>query len=109
MKLIDRLDRAVGVGVERAICTHHARRLRRIGWQRALDPPPDGVWAAGDPPPREGCAVDVLIDGEKALPRIAQAVRGARESVLVPGWHASPDFAIERGGEGSQLREMLAE
>ena len=29
------------------------RRLRRIGWQRALDPPAGG-WAAGEPPPRTG-------------------------------------------------------
>src|SRR3954447_40048 len=110
MKLIDRLDRAVGVGVERAICAHHARRLRRIGWERALAPPRDGVWAAGDPPPREGCAVEVLVDGEHALPRIAEALRGARESVLIAGWHATPDFELERGGGArSQLRDLLGE
>src|SRR3954465_1006038 len=107
MTPLDRLDRAVGIGLERAICAHHARRLRGVGWERALDPSGAGVWAGGDPPPREGCAVEVLVDGERALPRIAEALRGARESVLMAGWHVSPDFQLERPGPG--LREMLGD
>src|SRR3954453_3297766 len=105
MKPLDRLDRALGIGVGRAICPHHARRLRRAGWLRALGPPDGGLWAGGDPPPREGCAVDVLVDGENALPRIAEALGGARESVLMAGWPAPPDFELERGRDRAVLRE----
>ena len=43
----------------------HRRRLRRLGWERALEPPDDGLWAAGDPPPREGCSLEVLVDGAR--------------------------------------------
>jgi phosphatidylserine/phosphatidylglycerophosphate/cardiolipin synthase-like enzyme len=109
MTLLDRVDRAVGTRVERGICAHHARRLRRTGWTRALEPPHDGTWAAGDPPPRDGCALDVLVDGEHALPRIAEALRGARESVLLAGWHVSPDFELTRDGDPAVLRELLGE
>ena len=68
-----RADEAIGDNAERLVRAHHRRRLRAIGWERALDPPP-GVWCAGDPPPRPGSAIDVLIDGEEALPRIAEAI-----------------------------------
>src|SRR5437660_450100 len=94
MTLLDRLDRAVGTRVERAICAHHARRLRRTGWLGALDPPHDGPWAAGDPPPREGCSLEVLVDGEHALPPIAAASRLRGPVVADVGdhlrmrWHA---------------------
>jgi phosphatidylserine/phosphatidylglycerophosphate/cardiolipin synthase-like enzyme len=104
---LDRVDRAVGERVEQAICAHHARRLRRVGWMRALDPPEDGLWATGDPPARDGCLLEPLVDGENALPRIAEALRGARESVLMAGWHVSADFRLER--PGPTLRELLAD
>ena len=35
-----RFDARLGDGLERAICTHHRRRLRRVGWDGALDAPP---------------------------------------------------------------------
>jgi phosphatidylserine/phosphatidylglycerophosphate/cardiolipin synthase-like enzyme len=108
--LAERADRLVGRSVERAICAHHARRLRRIDRLGALDPADDGPWAAGEPRPREGCRMDVLVDGEEALPAIAEALRGARREVLMAGWHASPDFALTRGGGGPPpLRALLAE
>jgi phosphatidylserine/phosphatidylglycerophosphate/cardiolipin synthase-like enzyme len=90
------------------ICSHHQRRLRRIGWSRALEPP-DGGWAAGDPPMRSGNAVEVLIDGAQALPAIADELRQARSHVHLTGWHFSPDFALEREGELVILRNLLAE
>ncbi|HEY3186456.1 MAG TPA: phospholipase D family protein [Solirubrobacteraceae bacterium] len=107
--MLARLDRALGLGVERAICAHHARRLRRTGWLRALDPAGEGPWAAGDPPPRAGCRMEVLVDGENALPAIAEALRGARHEVLMAGWHASPDFALTREAGAPSLRALLAE
>ena len=52
--LISRVDAAIGDAIEAAVQTRHRRRLRRLGWERALDPPDDSPWAAGDPPPRDG-------------------------------------------------------
>jgi phosphatidylserine/phosphatidylglycerophosphate/cardiolipin synthase-like enzyme len=94
--------------VTQQICRHHERRLRRIGWSRALDPPAGG-WSAGDPPMRPGNAVDVLIDGAAALPAIAAELRQARSHVHLTGWHFSPDFALERDGQPVILRNLLAE
>jgi phosphatidylserine/phosphatidylglycerophosphate/cardiolipin synthase-like enzyme len=90
------------------ICRHHARRLRRIGWARALGPPAGG-WAAGEPPPRPGNALDILVDGAEALPVIAEELRGARSHVHLTGWHFTPDFALTRDGEPLVLRNLLAE
>jgi phosphatidylserine/phosphatidylglycerophosphate/cardiolipin synthase-like enzyme len=107
--IADRVDRALGRSAERAICAHHARRLRRIGRLGALDPYGDGPWADGDPRPREGCRMEVLIDGEHALPEIAAALRSAQREVLLAGWHASPDFELTRDGSAPPLRDLLAE
>src|SRR6266478_5099634 len=94
--------------ITQQICSHHQRRLRRIGWSRALEPPAGG-WAAGEPPMRPGNAVDVLIDGGQALPAIAAELRQARSHVHLTGWHFSPDFALERDGPPVILRNLLAE
>jgi hypothetical protein len=68
-------DRWAGQGIEATIGAHHRRRLRRLGYLDQLEPPADGsLWAAGASPPREGCALEVLIDGVEALPRIAEAL-----------------------------------
>jgi phosphatidylserine/phosphatidylglycerophosphate/cardiolipin synthase-like enzyme len=98
----------VGEAVSAQICAHHERRLRRLGWSRALDPGA-GVWAEGEPPPRPGNAIEILIDGAEALPSIAEALRGARSHVHVTGWYFSPDFALMRGEEPLVLRHLLAE
>jgi phosphatidylserine/phosphatidylglycerophosphate/cardiolipin synthase-like enzyme len=102
------LDKAIGNGVEWLVRTHHARRLRRIGWARALSPPDSAVWAAGDPPPRSGCSLEVLVDGADALARLAEELEGARSHVHIAGWFVSPDFALTRGAERRNLRELLA-
>jgi phosphatidylserine/phosphatidylglycerophosphate/cardiolipin synthase-like enzyme len=105
---IDRLDDAVGTGLERLVRAHHRRRLRRHGWARAYDPPADGsLWCAGDPPPRAGNAVEPLVDGEVALGRLAADMAGAAESVHLAGWHFDPGFRLVR--DGPPLRELLAE
>ena len=64
------LDDRVGDAIERAIRAHHRRRLRRIGWEHALDAV-GPAWAGGEPAPRTGNAVEVLVDGAEALPRMA--------------------------------------
>ena len=100
------IDRTVGNGAERLVRGHHERRLRSIGWERALHPPDDGLWAAGDPPPREGCALEVLVDGEEALPRIAEELRRAESHVHLAGWFFTPGFRLRHD---VVLRELLAE
>src|SRR5436190_18141022 len=89
---------------------HHRYRLRRLGRLDALQPPGDGwEWCRQAPAPREGCAIDVLIDGEDVLSAIAEAIRGARRSIRMAGWHSAPHFALERSEPPALLREMLAE
>jgi phosphatidylserine/phosphatidylglycerophosphate/cardiolipin synthase-like enzyme len=103
-------DRVLGVGVERLANAHHARRLGKIGRSAQRTPPDDGhLWAAGDPPPREGNAVDVLIDGGAYLPALEQAIRGARRSVLIAGWCITPGFAVLREEPPVLLRDLLGE
>jgi phosphatidylserine/phosphatidylglycerophosphate/cardiolipin synthase-like enzyme len=102
-------DRLVGKGVKQVVRSHHARRLRRIGWGRALDPRGDGLWAGGDPPPRSGCSLEVLIDGAEMLPRLAAELRKARSHVHLAGWYVSPYFGLVREPERELLRTRLAE
>jgi phosphatidylserine/phosphatidylglycerophosphate/cardiolipin synthase-like enzyme len=103
---IDRFDDAIGSGVEHLVVAHHRRRLKRHSWQHAYDPPADGLWCAGEPPPRDGNTLEVLVDGEHALGRLQEDIVGARDSVLLAGWHFEPTFRLTRGGP--TLRELLA-
>jgi phosphatidylserine/phosphatidylglycerophosphate/cardiolipin synthase-like enzyme len=107
---VERLDHAVGDGLEHLARNHHRRRLAGLGWADSLAPADDStLWAEGDPPPRPGNALEVLIDGERALPAIAAALEGARSHVHIAGWHLTPDFALVRGDRESPLRDLLAE
>jgi phosphatidylserine/phosphatidylglycerophosphate/cardiolipin synthase-like enzyme len=110
---VDRIaaaDRRLGTAIERAMAAHHRYRLRRLGRLEALEPPDDGrPWCREAPPPRDGCSIDVLIDGAEVLPAIAEAIRGARRTVRVAGWHVAPHFALERGEPPTVLRELLAQ
>jgi phosphatidylserine/phosphatidylglycerophosphate/cardiolipin synthase-like enzyme len=109
-RLLERLDGAVGEGIELANRRHHRRRLQRSGHIAQLQPPADGsLWAAGEPPPRAGCALEVLIDGEQALPRIAEALAGAHSHVHIAGWHITPDFGLTREQHSIRLRDLLGE
>jgi phosphatidylserine/phosphatidylglycerophosphate/cardiolipin synthase-like enzyme len=108
--LLGRVDGWAGQGVEAAIGGHHRRRLARVGRLDQLHPVDDGsLWAAGDPPPRPGGALDMLIDGGDALPRIAEALATARSHVHIAGWHISPDFGLTRDHRASRLRDLLGE
>jgi phosphatidylserine/phosphatidylglycerophosphate/cardiolipin synthase-like enzyme len=108
--LMERFDRASGLAIDAAVSAHHRRRLRRVDHGNQLEPPEDGrLWAAGDPPPRSGCKLEPLIDGAEALPRIAEALAGARSHVHIAGWHLMPDFGLERGEQARRLRDQLAE
>ena len=100
----DAIDRVAGEGIERLFRTHHRRRLARLGHGLAYDPPAGG-WAQSAPPPRPGNAFELLVDGAEALPRIAEALRGARSHVHIAGWHVDPAFRLEPGAPA--LAELL--
>jgi phosphatidylserine/phosphatidylglycerophosphate/cardiolipin synthase-like enzyme len=103
------LDGAVGGGVEAAVRAKHGFRLRRLGHPEALRPPGQSWWAGGDPPPRSGCALEVLVDGAAAFPRIAEVIASARHSVHLTGWHVAPHFELAREQSRQSLGELLAE
>ncbi|MEP6979076.1 MAG: phospholipase, partial [Thermoleophilia bacterium] len=106
--LLYRIDSAVGEAVDAAVEAHHRRRLRKLGWEHALEASALD-WASGDPPPRPGNSVEVLIDGEEALPRMADELRLAESYVHITGWYFSPEFELVRGEEPVVLRSLLAE
>jgi phosphatidylserine/phosphatidylglycerophosphate/cardiolipin synthase-like enzyme len=103
-ELRERADQGLGDRLDSLVLAHHRRRLARIDKLDVLDAPPGG-WAAGEP--REGNALDVLVDGSAVLPAIAEAVSDARSHVWLAGWHFSPDLRMGEGGP--TLRELLAE
>jgi phosphatidylserine/phosphatidylglycerophosphate/cardiolipin synthase-like enzyme len=109
MDIPSKLDHLAGHAVEHIVVGHHTRRLRRIGWSRALAPADDALWPSGDPPPRDGNDVRVLVDGANALPAIEQAVRQASRSVTVAGWCLTPDFDLVRRGGSVTVRDLLTE
>ena len=86
-------ESVLGEAISEQIRRHHRRRLRRLGWEQALDGERAG-WVVGEPPPRPGNAIDVLIDGTEALPVIARELEAARSHVHITGWFFSPDFAL---------------
>src|SRR2546422_6387843 len=105
---LDVADGALGQLVERLTTSHHRRRLARVRWTTAIDPPPGG-WAEGEPPPRQGNALSVLVDGAEAFRAMADAIGNARSHVHVTGWHITPDFALTRDGAPTILRRLLAD
>lgn len=105
---LDRADDALGQLVERLTRSHHRRRLNRVDWRQAIDPPP-GSRAEGEPRPRSGNALEVLIDGAAALPAMAETIAGARSHVHLTGWHITPEFDLTRGDRPTLLRQLLAE
>jgi phosphatidylserine/phosphatidylglycerophosphate/cardiolipin synthase-like enzyme len=105
-RTISKLDHRVGQAIEGLIVSHHRRRLARIDRLGAVDAPPGG-FAAGDPPPRTGNQLEILIDGAVALPRIADELEQAKSHVHLAGWFFSPEFRLRP--EGAGLRELLAD
>jgi len=103
----DRLDDAVGEGIEGVIRAHHRRRLQARGHGAAFDPPPGGWARSGRFGPRQGNAVEVLVDGEEVLPRVAGDILGASSHVEIAGWHFTPSFRM--GDGGPILRDLLAD
>jgi phosphatidylserine/phosphatidylglycerophosphate/cardiolipin synthase-like enzyme len=106
--LVERVDCVVGDSIERAMSAHHRRRLRKIGWDDALSSA-DASWASGAEPPTRGNSIEVLVDGEVALPRMAEAIARARSHVHIAGWCITPDFALSPGPDAPVLRDLLAD
>jgi phosphatidylserine/phosphatidylglycerophosphate/cardiolipin synthase-like enzyme len=104
--VVERVDARIGDGLEEVLCRHHTRRLRGLGWHGVLAER-SGGFAIG-PAVRAGNRMRVLIDGEQALPAMAEAIAGARSSVHIANWHASPDFRLTREPGAPTLRELLA-
>jgi len=102
--VLELVDEALGERLERIVVAHHRRRLRNVGQLEALNVPAGG-WAAGEPPPRPGNRIELLVDGAEAFPAIVREIGCARSRVCLAGWHFSPE--LELGGR--QLRELLAE
>src|SRR5262249_5478781 len=100
-------DKTMGDVVERLVRRQHRRKLRKRGWERALEPGGDGLWPGGDPPPREGNSIDVLVDGAEALPRMVAELRKARSHVHIAGWYLSPWFDLTH--DGTELTPLLAQ
>src|SRR4051812_36611998 len=110
LDLVSRLDAALGDTLERAVLSHHRRRLRRQGRRDALIPASPGLWATtATAPRREGTALEVLIDGANALPAMAAAIRGAQRQVHICTWHLEATFVPDRDDARTTMRDLLGE
>jgi phosphatidylserine/phosphatidylglycerophosphate/cardiolipin synthase-like enzyme len=108
-KVLGRLDALIGDGIEAAVAYKHRRRLQRLGWGHVFEPTDPGVWARGDPPPREGCELVVLIDGANALPQMAERLAEATRYVHITGWHVEPSFELVKGRPHGAIGVLLAD
>lgn len=108
--LLDVVDSVVGGGVEHLNEAVHRRRLRKLGKSAAMDPPEAGGWAGtAEHPPRDGNHLEVLVDGEEVLPRMAAEMRKATSYVHIAGWHLESDFRLDRDDPATTLLPFLAE
>ncbi len=95
--------------MESLLRERHAHRLARQGWSQVLqtgDSLPAGV---AEFPVREGNHVQTLVDGRDCFAAMLDAIRSARRTVHVAGWHANPDFLLTRAVPGTSLGEALAD
>ena len=105
--LVGRVDGVVGDGIEAAVKLKHRRRLRRLGWERLFAPSGPGVFAGGEPAPRAGCSLEVLIDGANAFPLMAEAISQAKRFIHISGWHVAPAFELEPGRPQGAIGVLL--
>ena len=105
--LVGRVDGVVGDGIEAAVKLKHRRRLRRLGWERLFAPSGPGVFAGGEPAPRAGCSLEVLIDGANAFPLMAEAISQAKSFIHISGWHVAPAFELEPGRPQGAIGVLL--
>jgi phosphatidylserine/phosphatidylglycerophosphate/cardiolipin synthase-like enzyme len=103
-----KVGHALGERLDRAVRDRHREELRRAGWEHALDASTASFVRDGADP-RPGNAVEVLIDGAEALPRIAEELFRARSHVHLTGWFLSPELQLTREEEPVVVRNLLAE
>ena len=103
-----KIGHAVGERLDRAVLHRHRHELRDAGWEHALDETTASFVRDGAEP-RPGNAVEVLIDGVEALPRIAEELSRAQSHVHMTGWFISPDLQLTREEEPVIVRNLLAE
>jgi phosphatidylserine/phosphatidylglycerophosphate/cardiolipin synthase-like enzyme len=103
-----RIGHALGDRLDRAVRDRHRDELRAAGWEHALDASAASFVRDG-PDPRAGNAVEVLIDGAEALPRIAEELTRAESHVHLTGWFVSPELQLTREEEPVVVRNLLAE
>jgi phosphatidylserine/phosphatidylglycerophosphate/cardiolipin synthase-like enzyme len=106
---LDLFDAWVGDRLESILRAHHQRRLRRLGWPNMVPDGPVSDRFATRRPVRDGNAVEVLVDGEEALPAMAAAIAAARSHIHIGNWYATPDFCPVREPHARTLGEVLAE
>jgi phosphatidylserine/phosphatidylglycerophosphate/cardiolipin synthase-like enzyme len=102
------LGHALGERLDKAVRDLHRDELRRAGWEHALDAS-TASFVRGGLDPRPGNALEVLVDGGEALPRIAEELARARSHVHVTGWFISPELQLTREEEPVVVRNLLAE
>ena len=64
------------------------------GLARGAVAPGGRGWWATRAPVRSGNHVEVLVDGAEALAAMEAAIKAARTSVHIAGWHSTPDFGL---------------
>jgi phosphatidylserine/phosphatidylglycerophosphate/cardiolipin synthase-like enzyme len=106
--LVARLDTALGNGIEGLVRRHHRRRLARVGWRSAFEDSAK-LWVDGEPPPRAGNDIEILVDGASFLPRLADELAHAQSHVHVTGWYLSTELALARDGRRVVLLDLLAD
>jgi phosphatidylserine/phosphatidylglycerophosphate/cardiolipin synthase-like enzyme len=103
-----KLGHAFGERIDDAVRSRHRGRLRRVGWEHALDAF-ELRYAKGTFPPRIGNAVELLVDGSEALPAISAELAKAQSYVHLAGWFFSPELQLSREEEPVVVRNLLAE
>ena len=103
-----KLGHALGERLDRAVRHRHRDELRHAGWEHALDES-TAAFVRGGADPRPGNALEVLIDGAEALPRIAEELARAQSHVHLTGWFLSPELQLTREEEPVVVRNLLAE
>src|SRR2546430_16522310 len=101
-------DATVGDRVDALVAAHHRRRLDRVGWARAFEPA-SSLWADGEPPPRPGNEMEIMIDGASFLPRLADDLARAEPPAHTAGGNLPPDLALGRQGARPRLPAPLPE
>jgi phosphatidylserine/phosphatidylglycerophosphate/cardiolipin synthase-like enzyme len=103
------LAHVIGTGVERAVSSHHRKRLRRVGWEHAFDETGLEYSRRATFEPRGGNRVEVLVDGSAYLPALAEEIAGAQSHVHLLGWCFSPELHLTREEEPVVLRNLLSD